>query len=130
MKKKIIVCILVLCVLLLTCCDSLLPWNGSYSAKYVVTGTAPTVNLTIENSSGGTSQYSSKTLPWEYEFSGSVSNYGYDFLYVSAQNNSSSGSVTAQIYVKKSNENDYSLWKTSTSNGSYVIATASTSISK
>ncbi len=105
-------------------------WTGEYSAKYVVTGTASTVNLTIENDSGGTSQYSSKTLPWEYELSGKLEQYGFDFLYVSAQNNSSSGSVTAQIYVKKSYEDDYHLVKTSTSSGSYVIATASTSLSK
>lgn len=96
--------------------------------KYVVTGTASTVNLTIENSSGGISQYSNNALPWEYDFSVSSSNSSYTFVYVSAQNNGASGSVTSDIYVKKSYEDDYSLFKTSTSNGSYVIATSSGSL--
>lgn len=130
MKKKIFLVGLSL-ILLFTFvgCDSIL-WDGVYDVKYVVSRTAQTVDLTIENTSGGTSQYSNKSIPWEYEFSVSVSRYDYAFVYVSAQNNGSSGSVTSEIYVKKCTEENYLLFKTSTSVGSYVIATSSGSISR
>jgi hypothetical protein len=130
MKKIIFLISLILIPLFIFIgCDSLL-WDGVYNIKYVVSGTAPSVDLTIENSSGGISQYSNKALPWEYEFSAKVSEYDFIFLYVSAQNNSSSGSVTSKIYVKKSIEDNYTLFKTSTSEGRYVIATSHGSLSR
>ena len=89
--------------------------NGPWTIVYKVTGTCGNVSLTYENSSGGTSQISSATLPWTYTFTAS----GYTFLYVSAQNNNSSGTVTAEIDVNGS------VYKTSTSSGAYVIATSS-----
>lgn len=129
MKKKIsLVGLLLISIFTFVGCDSLF-WDGVYNVKYVVSGTASTVDLTIENSSGGTSQYSDKTLPWEYEFTVSVSKYNSAFVYVSDQNNSSSGSVTSKIYEKKSTEDSYSLFKTSTSTGSYVIASSYGSLS-
>ena len=86
-----------------------------YAIKYEVTGTASTVDITYENRDGGTSQISDRYLPWEYTFTGKSG----DFVYVSAQNQGSSGTVTVTIY-----DGDRIL-DTSTSSGAYVIATAS-----
>jgi hypothetical protein len=91
----------------------------SYEIKYEVTGTTIDASLTIENESGGTSQYSAAVLPWTKSFTLDTK---YHFLYVSAQNNYSTGDVTASIFV------DGVLYKTSTSSGAYVIATASGSV--
>jgi hypothetical protein len=91
--------------------------------KYEIIGTAPTVDITIENSSGGTSQYGPVSLPWTSEFTVSVKSSNF-FAYLSAQNNSSSGSVTCNIYNKYKTSDSYTLFKSSTSNGAYVIATA------
>jgi hypothetical protein len=87
----------------------------AYEIEYRVTGTASRVDVTYTNRDGGTSQESSRTVPWSHEFE-----CGHDnFLYISAQNNGSSGSVTVTIY-----KNGTAI-KTSTSSGAYVIATAS-----
>ncbi|MBI9099143.1 MAG: hypothetical protein JEY91_11730 [Spirochaetaceae bacterium] len=87
----------------------------SQDVKYSVTGTALTVDITIENENGGTSQYSDVAVPWEYSFTG----WEGDFIYLSAQNQGSSGSVICTIYR---NGGEY---KSSTSSGAYVIATVS-----
>ena len=86
--------------------------------KYEVTGTATTVDITMENSSGGTSQFSDVAVPWSTYF---TSKSG-AFVYISAQNQASSGSVTVRIYK------DGIVFKESTSSGAYVIATASGSL--
>ena len=91
-----------------------------YSVRYEVTGTAKTVFITIENDTGGTSQYADVSIPWTYNFR--TRKEEGTFVYVSAQNQGETGSVTASIY------RDEVLFKTSTSSGSYVIATASGSL--
>lgn len=83
--------------------------------KYKVTGTAATVDVTIENEDGGCSQFSDVSVPWTYSFEREEG----EFVYVSAQNCGNSGSVTVTIYK------DGDTFKTSTSSGAYVIATAS-----
>ena len=112
MKKAILLLLIIL--LSFSACNLFTPPQ----VKYEVTGTALTVDLTIENEDGGTSQFSDKPLPWTYSFTGASG----DFVYVSAQNQGDTGSVTATIYI------DGEEYKTSTSSGAYVIATASGSI--
>lgn len=85
-----------------------------YDVKYEVTGSAITVSTTIENEDGGTSQFADVAVPWTYQFEGRQG----DFVYVSAQNQGDTGSVTVTIYY------DGDVFKTSTSSGAYVIATA------
>lgn len=93
------------------------PEDPEYSVRYEVTGTCSTVDVTIENEGGGVSQYADVAVPWRYSFPKAV---GPDtFVYVSAQNQQQYGSVTATIYVDGRN------WRSSTSSGAYVIATAS-----
>lgn len=82
---------------------------------YEITGSASYASATLSNREGGTEQYSRVAIPWRYtdkSFFGS-------FLYISAQNQGEYGTVTVSIYV------DDKLYKTSTSSGAYVIATAS-----
>jgi uncharacterized repeat protein (TIGR02543 family) len=82
---------------------------------YRITGTASSVDVTLNNPTGGTEQYSNVPLPKEYSYS----SFSDDFVYISAQNQGEYGTVTVSIYV------DGVLFKTSSSSGAYVIATAS-----
>jgi len=88
----------------------------TYSVKYTLS--CSSCDITYENSSGGTSQESNVNSTWSYSFTG----YDGDFVYLSAQNNNNSGSITVNILVGGS------VYKTSTSSGAYVIATASGSL--
>ncbi|MGR3218814.1 MAG: hypothetical protein ACUZ8H_03220 [Candidatus Anammoxibacter sp.] len=89
-----------------------------YSVQYVIGGSSGLYDITYENSNGGTSQESNVGNSWFYSFSGGSG----DFVYISAQNQNSSGSVT--VTIKKGG----TIYKTSTSSGAYVIATASGSL--
>lgn len=72
----------------------------------------------MENAEGGTSQYSDVAVPWSTSFSSNKGN----FVYISAQNQGQSGTVTVSII------SNGTTFKTSTSSGAYVIATASGSL--
>jgi len=89
--------------------------KNAAAVEYLISGTATKVNVTLSNGTGGTEQYQDVALPKIYSYN-SFSNY---FLYVSAQNASESGSVKVSIFLKGK------LYKTSDSEGAYVIATAS-----
>ena len=98
--------------------------------KYEVTGTASSVNITINNAQGNVEEFSNVSIPWTKEFfvKGYVRDPDYDTedkkgysytAYISARSNSNTGSVTVKIYADgKENQ-------AATSNGSYVTATAS-----
>ncbi|PCH67847.1 MAG: hypothetical protein COC01_04955 [Bacteroidetes bacterium] len=86
-----------------------------YLLEYKVSGSANLYDVTYENSSGGTSQESNVTNSWSYSFSAG----GDTWVYLSAQNQKNTGSVTVTIKYGAST------FKSSTSNGGYVIATAS-----
>ncbi len=96
---------------------SLTPNNATAypEVQYVITGTAQSVDVTLNNSTGGTEQYDNVPLPVTY----TCPNYRYWFIYCSAQNQGQQGSVIVSIYV------DGKLFKTSNSSGAYVIASAS-----
>jgi len=89
-----------------------------YTVEYRISGTAQKVDVTLSNSSGGTEQYDDVSVPHSYKYR----DFYDSFVYISAQNQGQSGSVTVSIYHKGN------LFKTSTSSGAYVIATASGSI--
>jgi hypothetical protein len=88
--------------------------TGSHTVSYLVTGSAASAMLTYANAQGGTEQVT-VALPWSVNYNMSQG----DFLYVSAQNQEAAGDVTTTIQV------DGNTFKTSTSSGAYVIATAS-----
>lgn len=85
------------------------------SIEYRVTGTASMVSVTYATAGGGTAQVGTATLPWSTSFKCEKAG---DFLYVSAQNRGTTGTVTVTIYK------DSASYKTTTSSGSFVIATA------
>lgn len=80
---------------------------------YKVTGTARRASLMYYNSSGGSEQRTVR-LPWQMTFGPEESE---QFLYISAQNEGDSGTITCEILV-----NGHRV-KRSTSSGAYVIAT-------
>ena len=87
---------------------------GSYAVTYSVSGSATRGSLTYSNSQGGTSQ-ETVDLPWQRTFVMKPE----DFLYISAQNQDSIGNITSEIFVGSTK------FKTTTSEGPFVIATAS-----
>ena len=86
----------------------------TFKVTYRVKGTAGSAVLTYRNARGGTEQTSAR-LPWELSFDAK----GGLFLYVSAQNESTTGSVTCEILL------DDETRTSSTSSGAYVIAECS-----
>ena len=90
----------------------------AWDVEYKVSGSGGSFDVTISNEDDGTSQFDNVSSGWTYSFSTTDSDH---FLYVSAQNQNSSGSVTTKIYV------DGKQKKTSTSDGAYVIASCSMS---
>ncbi len=91
------------------------PIYSGPTVEYEITGTARLVDVTLSNATGGTEQYGNVHVPCTYSFD-SFPNY---FLYISAQNQTGGGSVVVSIYIKGN------LYKTASSSGAYVIATAS-----
>jgi len=85
------------------------------NVKYEVT--CAECSLTYSNSSDNTEQ-GSTTNGWEYGFDAEPGH----FLYISAQNKRSSGTVTVKILVNGKVKEE------SSSSGAYVIATASMSM--
>lgn len=116
--------IIILFVWIFTCGGDSSSTTPSYSGPvvvYEITGTAEKVSITLSNATGGTEQsqvplkFGKTSIPWQESYYSFPSH----FLYISAQNQGEYGTVTVSIYVKGK------LFKTSTSSGAYVIATAS-----
>ncbi len=80
------------------------------------TGSATSAGLTYSNCTSGTSQQGDAQLPWSFTCSSIPTG---QFLYISAQNNRSTGCVKVQIYKRGT------FYRESESCGAYVIATAS-----
>ena len=109
--------LLVVVAILAAGCGLFDPDADKVQIKYTVTGSCSQVDITMENEDGGVSQYSNRSVPWTYEFPDKISRDR--FLYIAAQNQGQTGSVTVKIY------RDGDVIKSSTSSGAYVIATAS-----
>jgi len=99
---------------------------SSHRVSYYVHAESQSVDITISNSGGGTSQFSNVPMwdengdatPWTYDFTAYFD--GFTFLYVSAQvNQDCECKIQAMIYV------DGVRTQFSQSEGAYVIATAS-----
>lgn len=81
--------------------------------KYEVSGTAGDYSITCEGAPSGTVQYSNVGSGWAYTWIQT----GTRWLYMSAQNNTDSGTVTVKII------RDGQVVAQQTSSGAYVIAT-------
>lgn len=110
MKTKVLA--LLAAVALTACGDG--DFTGRYDVVYEVTGSAQSASLTWATTGGGTSQQT-VNLPWNIKYTMRDG----DFVYISAQNQGKTGSVTTTIKA------DGKTFKSTTSTGAYVIATAS-----
>ncbi len=110
--KILLKLVLLAVVFSITSCSKEL-FNSEY--KYEVSGTGGSYDVTLENTDNNTQQHSSVGNGWFYEWEQS----GTRWLYLSAQNNNSSGSVTVKIYRKGK------VVAENTSYGGYTIATVS-----
>lgn len=91
--------------------------SSSVTVTYRVTGVGTrTADVTYTNAQGGTEQ-KKVVLPWQSSFS--VPGSTRLFLYLSTQNNGSSGDISCDILL------DGQAYKHSTSSGGYTIATCS-----
>jgi hypothetical protein len=115
MKKIIMVAIASIAMVFTSCSKDSGLYLGKSDYSYTVTGTSGSYSVTIEGAPSGTSQYSNVGNDWWYKWTQSSTR----FLYVSAQNNKSSGSVTVSI-IKNGK-----VIATQTSTGGYVIASVS-----
>ncbi|MGM0628025.1 MAG: MmpS family transport accessory protein [Candidatus Fermentibacterota bacterium] len=89
--------------------------RGSIEVEYEVTGSAYSVDVTYENSGGSTSREYGVGVPWSYRFSADPG----DYVYISAQNTGTYGTVTVAIYI------DGEIYEAETSERAYCTATAS-----
>jgi len=113
MKKIIYAFVFFIGLFATSSCSKYEPSSSQY--KYEVTGTSGSYSVTIQNTDDNTQQWSSVSNGWYYSWSQT----GTRWLYLSAQNNSSSGSVTVKIY------RDGQVVASNTSYGAYSIATVS-----
>jgi hypothetical protein len=119
LRNHLLTLLFIVLILLIQSCDSFERWVA-IDVEYRVSGTAETVDITIENEEGGVSQYADVEIPWIY--SGKFDRGA--FVYVSAQNQGYSGSVTVEIYQEGRR------LRRSESEGAFVIATASGSLNE
>ncbi len=89
------------------------------TVRYSVDGTARSVDITMQNRTGNTEQLSDVSLPWDLDVGAMGCG---DFVYLSAQNQGDTGTVTCEISVGSA------VLETATSSGSYVIASCSGSV--
>ena len=126
--KQLMMMALMMCSVLTSCSkEEDLTKEVTYPYKYEVTGTGGDYSMTIQNTSDNTQQWSSVGNGWVYSWTQKLTVDGNGtplenqtrFLYVSAQNNSSTGNVTVKIYRNNV------VVATNTGYGAYTIATAS-----
>ena len=112
MKKLLLT---TLCLSLLSCKNPFAAEDTSRAIKYTITGTCTKADATYQCC--GNTQQESEVRPgaWEKTYTAKKG----DFIYISAQNHTATGNVTVTIYI------DDKLYRTATSSGAYVIATAS-----
>jgi hypothetical protein len=88
--------------------------STNYQVTYEIGGTTNRASITYENEQGNIEQMDIN-VPWKKSMTVS---YG-QFLYISAQNDLESGSITCKIIV------DGKEFKSAVSSGAYVIASCS-----
>lgn len=94
------------------------PIFGTYTVVYVVSGTGTDrADLTYRDANNGTVQQAGASLPATIQL-GNVTAGA--FLYISAQNDNNSGTITATIQASGQ------AIRSTTSTGAFVIATATT----
>jgi hypothetical protein len=95
--------------------SSTAPSKSFPHVEYRVDGTATQGSMTYSNATEGTEQVTAN-LPWSIAFTATKES---EFVYISAQNQNSTGTVHVSILL------DGVLFKEASSTGAFVIATAS-----
>lgn len=90
---------------------------NEYNVRYVVSGSAESVDITLSNYYGNIEQYDNIPVPYEYSFS-KISYDPCKTLYASAQINGY-GDIIIEIYV------NYELIETAEASGEHNIASCS-----
>lgn len=110
---KFIIAIFLLAGVVISCglCSTAEKISGVNEIEYVVTGTAETVSVTLQNKDDGISQFPNVKLPYKYKM------HKAGYCYVSAQNDGKTGSVKVALYKNGS------LMKESETTGAHVIST-------
>jgi hypothetical protein len=105
--------LLILCTMFISCEKGDVFGKADYSME--VTGSASNYSVTYSTSlTGGSQQRDPVSSGWKVNWQASGSNW----CYISAQNNTSSGTVTVKIF------RNGNLMNSKTSSGAYVIAQA------
>jgi len=113
--KRIIILLAVSLVFFISSCDIGDTVYEKSTWKYEVTGTALTVNITMNNKNGNTVRYSSINIPWSVSFN-RYNMYSFS-AYISAQNNNHSGNIIVKIYRNGKEV------KSATGSGAHAIVT-------
>jgi hypothetical protein len=87
--------------------------SDTSNVVYMVSGTAAKADLTYRDDMNVTKQ-ETVSLPWSRSFKFKVD----DFMYIAAQNDTNTGSVTSEIRINGA------VFKTESKSGAYVISTA------
>lgn len=121
-NKTIILATLSLSIVLNSC---FLEVDEVNTVTYQVTGDAEQVDIIIRHQ-GGSSQFSSVSLPWEYSFDMDTESdsSGCLQLYVAATNSDTSSKITSLILYKEYSDDDLTTLAKSSSEGSNVTAAA------
>jgi hypothetical protein len=93
--------------------------SDTSNVVYIVSGTAAKADLTYRDDMNVTKQ-ETVSLPWSRSFKFKAD----DFMYIAAQNNTNTGSVTSEIRINGA------VFKAETKSGAYVISTATGSCCK
>jgi len=109
LRIKILAAIVVIFIAITGCSKESMQSNYQYE----VSGSAGDYSITCEGAPSGTVQYSNVGSGWAYKWTQT----GTRWLYMSAQNNTGSGTVTVKII------RDGKVLAQQTSSGAYVIAT-------
>ncbi len=110
MKKNLQLLIIAISIFTFSSCEK---EEIAVEYKYEVTGTSGDYSVTIQDVDDNTKQYSSVGDGWWYKWTQT----GTRWLYLSAQNNNSTGNVTVKIYK------DGNVVTENTSYGGFSIAT-------
>jgi hypothetical protein len=97
MQNKIILLImpvLVFAAVLVSSCDR----RREHIIRYEVTGSASSVDITLNNSKGHSEDYRNITLPYSKTISVTLKEFDLFYAYVAAKNRGSSGYVQCTIY--------------------------------
>ena len=111
----------ILVIITFQSCDLFFSQTEEWDIRWIVEGTASSVNVTI-GVGDTTQQYASQSVPFEADSEAWGRRW---FYYLSAQNNQSAGSVTVRLEYRAKGDSSWIAYEEATSTGGFTIATIS-----